>query len=443
MTQTAPVIEVFDDSYLSDVELGNEASNDWPPLAFADLRGARTCLAPVGFTWVGGRGNRRRYEWPNEYVFKPVWASASEYRREAADRLHEYAATLPSGKQQRRWRKRAAEFRQCGRWMITYKCQGCGELAPGLGLLKSSKCHLRICPSCERARGRRLATSLVERMATLPREVCRRDGQTVKVGPKFWTFTTKYDPTDPAEVTPDALSLRVSGLLDALAKLWVRQFRPMGFIAMFVRTELGNAGAVHAHAILWGPFVPERTVDAINAKGARFYERFGHSAPRAAREVNGIAFELAKYCTKSPGSKSEDWLAGRQRPCMDPELAVRWEIATARMHLQRSYGAFRSISQDEEETADTETVTEEETGSETVRSSEARSPEERQRTLSCPCCGLVGRWQQVEVRTESAIRALHARGFAALWGSRWKPRENGSRGTASPEARNCTSGTAG
>ena len=337
------------------------------------------------------------------------WAFAAQLRREAD--------SLPPALAER-MRRRAWKFVECGAYGKFRRCDDCGEIEPGTGQVFSRfPCHCLACDCCARAKAKRDSEELIASMRRVP----------VVEGYEWRSIvlTVRRDVSDPALHTAAALRERCIGLQEAGRRAWEEMLGPEYCLgaAMLTKPECADEGHVHLHALYYGPFVPKAKLEAIvaRARPPAGCEWGFADIQRAHVDEQGLARELAKYVTKGPSAKSEDWLAGEPRWVMDPTLAARWEVAVQGIKLSRVYGALREV-QDEQQQDTDEAL-------EVPAEPEEQAP---QNEYCQACC--FGQLQTVILPLEPTIRAMHARGHPALHGSRWKPRPGETPAPVAPAA---------
>jgi hypothetical protein len=267
-------------------------------------------------------------------------------------------------------------------------CNGCSAVNVASGTLIAT-CGLRVCPVCARRRTQRLRRRLL--LAWKHRQKDRRASL------YFLTFTLRYDPSDPADVTVDALMKRRELLLAGWMSVWRQYLKPRSHAAVRA-VEVGGSGAVHLHVLYYG-LRPD-----VNDVRLRWMFKVGDSpmidVQYVRRPEKGI-LELAKYVTKGASPAKADVLGGRPGGFMDPRLAVRVEIAFSGDRLIQCYGDWRKMDVDADEPDDDECVEDRELAH-----------------AACPHCGLVGDWRTVTLYTDEWL-ARYAR---LPDGSPWKPR---------------------
>jgi hypothetical protein len=295
--------------------------------------------------------------------------------------------------------KRAAGMRECGRMMTVAQCGACGEYADGTGELVTMHCHARACPCCARAKSGQDFHDLRDAMKAVP----KRDGYQWRM----IELTLKRDPRDSRQHTIDALHERIEALFRITKHLWDTHLARQEGTAMYAKVECAGTGHVHAHLVVYAPFMPKRLVESIIGQVKDLPRGIKHGfvwIDLARTNEEAIAAEATKYVTKSHSPMAEDWLAGDPREVMHPVLAARWELATMGTALSRTYGALREVEVDEEEKEDE------------VEAEGAQLPDH------CEHCGVVGEMRIVTVDTETTVAAMHAKGMRALSGSRWTPK---------------------
>lgn len=216
--------------------------------------------------------------------------------------------------------KRANSLEICGTRALAHKCEcGVRHVHPLIS------CGLRSCPFCSRRDASIRADNLARAMTVLAnRNPTKRW--------RFLTLTSRWDPSDPEQVTVQSLRSRVCDLFRRWSCVWTALRDHCGAIAAYVSCELSDRGHIHLHAVvlsqwidrgwlagLWGAFVDVREARRNSAK------------------------ELAKYATKSHSPADTQWVAGRHRRLIHPRLAARFEAATVGAHLRRSYGELRGV----------------------------------------------------------------------------------------------------
>src|SRR5262249_48063258 len=132
-------------------------------------------------------------------VFREVRQSERQYRNAVAAELSRYASELPKGKTRRRWNGAAKRLLDCGTLIAFRHCGMCGGPIVDTARLLTT-CQLRGCPTCARY--------LANEARSKAREVLKRLPRVEGFGFFAMHFTSRFDPTDPAEFACGALLAR-------------------------------------------------------------------------------------------------------------------------------------------------------------------------------------------------------------------------------------------
>jgi hypothetical protein len=233
--------------------------------------------------------------------------------------------------------KRALLMRSCGRMMTIAQCGACGEYTEGTGELVSMHCHARACPCCARYESGKDFHDLRDAMKAMP----KRDGYEWRM----IELTLKRNPRDSRQHTVDALIGRMDALFTISKHVWDKYLEREEGTAMYAKVECAGTGHVHAHLLVYAPYVPKAKLEAIVRQVKGLPSGIDHGfvwIEQAKKDEEALAAEATKYVTKSHSPMAEDWLAGSPREVMDPVLAARWEIATIGRALSRMYGELRA-----------------------------------------------------------------------------------------------------
>jgi hypothetical protein len=306
-------------------------------------------------------------------------------------------AQLPKGKRRRDWKAKAGAFGGCGRTVAALGCSNCGNVNLASGTIVAT-CGLRICPICARRRAERLRHRL--RAAWDKSTHGRRDEM------YFLTLTLRYDPGDPDEVSAAGLLRRKNELLAAWSSVW-RQYLKKRAHAACRAIEVGGSGMIHLHVLYLGRrpdvgILRARWMDLTSSPIVNIKAIRRGAVPRA-------IVELAKYVTKGASPAKVDVVSGVAGAFMDPELAVRVEIAFSGDRIVQCYGAWLGISVDDDEDDEVD---------------EAKDLW----AASCPHCGLVGEWHAQNFRLDEWLEKYGAEL------DNWRPRIGGS----GPRKKNAT-----
>jgi hypothetical protein len=318
-----------------------------------------------------------------------MWA----WRQRVAREMRNFALTeLPRGKVRRDWKNKAGAFAECGRTVAALACQGCGGASLASGTLVAT-CGMRTCPIC----ARRKAEKLRHRLSSAWKQA-HHDRKTSLY---FLTFTMRYDPTDPDEVSVAGLLRRKNELVECWGKVWRNYLKKRGEAACRA-IEVGASGMVHMH-VLYAGRRPE--IEDLRSEWLRLTNG---SSPlvnvRYCKDPQKAIVELAKYVTKGASPAKAAIVGGARGKYIDPRLAVRVEIAFSGDRIVQCYGKWLGIKVDDIEEVLPEEVQE-------------------QRELhkaACDSCGLVGEWRAI---------AFSLNAWIHTWGdslARWKPRIGGS-----------------
>ncbi len=269
-------------------------------------------------------------------IFSAKHESMWSWRHKVRNAMIGFAVKdLPAGKRRRDWKAKAHAFASCGRTVSALACNNCNEINYTSGTIIAT-CGLRICPICARRRAEKLRHRLRAAWDKQPRH--RRHGL------YFLTFTMRYDPSNPDEVTADALLRRKNEMLEAWSSVWRQYLKPRGRAACRA-IEVGASGMVHVHVLYDG-----RRPD-IEAVRARWVEKTASPIVnvRHCKQPDKAIVELAKYLTKGASPAKASIVSGTPGVFMDPELAVRVEIAFSGDRMVQCYGKWLGISVDDDD----------------------------------------------------------------------------------------------
>ena len=160
----------------------------------------------------------------------------------------------------------------------------------------------------------------------------------------FITFTLRYDPGDPDDVSVEGLKRRKALIREAVGYVWKKYLKPIGR-AMAMAVEVSPRGAVHIHALFHG------RRPNIEKLRATYMFRAGDSPFVNVQYVQrpGKAIrELAKYMMKAASPKNIRLLRGGRGAFIDPILAARAEVAFSGDRLFECLGAWRGADDDED-----------------------------------------------------------------------------------------------
>lgn len=260
--------------------------------------------------------------------------SLAEYRSKTAEELKRLALWHTAhGKRRRNFVKKARALITCGQFARFRRCGTCG-VADAESVRVECACDLRSCPTCARRRAdvfrARLDTSW--RMGLRPR----------KMGLYFLTFTLRYDPADPADLSVNGLKRRKKVVREAVGLVWKKYLKPNGR-AMAIAVEVSPRGAVHIHALYHGHRPDVRVLREtyqFRAGDSPFVNcRYVQKPAKAIRE-------LAKYMMKASSPKNVRLLRGGRGEFIDPVLAARAEVAFSGERLFECLGAWRGMDDD-------------------------------------------------------------------------------------------------
>lgn len=268
-------------------------------------------------------------------LFHPVQLSRRAYQTQAAAAIVDLARTTTSkGKRRRNWAKKAEQLRFCGTQFHGERCS-CDYVK---GYIEVS-CDLRICACCARRRSRKLAVDLIDKTSKL----------SLSHGLALYliTFTLVYDPASEVDLAVDGIRLRCERLLGAVQYCWRRYLRTLrtetSAPGLIRKVEVSPRGAVHCHALFYGPrpnIELVRMLYTSKAPGSTFvnikYVKTGKDRERSIKEV-------AKYIAKGASPARLDILRGGVGEYLDPILAARVEFALSGKRLIETQGCFRGM----------------------------------------------------------------------------------------------------
>jgi hypothetical protein len=164
------------------------------------------------------------------------------------------------------------------------------------------------------------------------------------MGLYFITFTLRYDPSDPDELSVVGLKRRKLLIRDAVGYVWKKYLRKIGR-AMAIAIEVSPRGAVHIHALFHG-HRPD-----VGKLRATYMFRAGDSpfvnckyVQRPAKAIR----ELAKYMMKAASPKNIRLLRGARGEFIDPVLSARAEVAFSGDRLFECLGKWRGADDEQD-----------------------------------------------------------------------------------------------
>ena len=285
-------------------------------------------------------GTSRSGDPPRAALFSVVWLTLAEYRERLARELRALAFWhAPHGKTRRNFVRKARAVLACGQFARVQRCGACGNVDR-----KSARvlcdCDLRSCPTCARRRADEFRRRLGEKW--------RAGERPRSMGLYFLTFTLRYDPSDPDDLSVEGLQRRKQIVRAAVGAVWKKYLKPRGR-AMAIAVEVSPRGAVHVHALFHG-----HRPDVVALRRVYMFH-FGDSPMVNVRYIRKPAEairELAKYMTKAASPKKLRLLRGGRGEFIDPVLAARAEVAFSGDRLFECVGAWRGVADDEDESPD-------------------------------------------------------------------------------------------
>ena len=273
-------------------------------------------------------------------LYGNVTLTLAEYRERVAHELKRLALwhAVP-GKRRRNFARKARALLACGQFARVQRCGTCGNIDQRSARVLCD-CDLRSCPTCARLRADDFRGRLGEKW---------RAGERPRgMGLYFLTFTLRYDPSSPEDLSVEGLQRRKQIVRAAVGAVWKKYLKRRGR-AMALAVEVSPRGAVHVHALYHG-----RRPDVGTLRRTYMFH-VGDSPMVNLRYVRkpakGIR-ELAKYMTKAASPKKVRLLRGGCGEFVDPVLAARAEVAFSGDRLFECMGAWRGADDDEESVPD-------------------------------------------------------------------------------------------
>lgn len=300
-------------------------------------------------------------------LFRPVRLTLGEFRRRVAVELHALSKTyFRPGKKRRGFKRAALSLVSCGSTATRDVCPECGR-ASMLTISIDTSCGLRCCPMCARRRANNLR-------ARLDRKWC--EGRRPRdMGLYLLTFTLRYDPGSPDDLSVEGLKRRRKLVRDAVGFVWKRYLKPRG-LSLALAVEVSPRGAVHVHALYHG-----HRPDARQLRSAYMFQ-VGDSPVVNCKYVRNPAKgirEVVKYLGKAASPRNPRIIRGGVGDFINPVLAARAEVAFSGARLFECLGAWRGADVDED------------------------APEREPH--ACPHCGGT-KWQRETVLFRSLLPAL-------------------------------------
>ena len=364
---------------------------------------------------AGGRKFKRR-------VYPKVHLNWRHWRRAITDELRQLSAKMQGDDRRlgERIAARADSIDMCITGVKAFECR-CGAPLEGSGEFRGGgkPCNSRVCPRCNRNR----ATVYGRWLRKIVAQVERDHSGAIRPNDQFWNprrsrhswkqivLTAQYDPTDPEDMSTEALRARAQGLRKAFSRIWKggKVDWPLYWVprpgegydhsvklkvpglgaddhsGAFTALEISAGGFVHLHALVFSTWVDGSDNGALMTLGRAGWGDLGQIKHVEHLEGEARHLEIAKYVTKITGvSKGEFFTPEGSAEIVHPHLAARWELALYGRRVSEMYGVFRGIDKpDRDESVPGD-------GEPTDRSE-----------CACARCGAVNDWWEWEGSVES------------------------------------------
>lgn len=269
-------------------------------------------------------------------LFGSVWMTADEQAERVAEELRRLALYhVAHGKRRRNFVKKARDLLNCGVFARVQRCGSCGTVDAQTAVIECG-CGLRSCPRCSRRRADVVRARLKEKF--------ERGERPRRMGLHLLTFTLRYDPASPVDLSIEGLKRRKQIVREAVGFVWKRYLKAHGR-AMALALEVSPRGAVHVHALYHGQR-PDlqllRNTYMFKAGDSPFVNWRPVSKPKKAIR------ELAKYMMKAASPKNPRVFRGSRGEFLDPVLAARAEVAFSGDRLFECFGAWRGVDEEED-----------------------------------------------------------------------------------------------
>jgi hypothetical protein len=309
--------------------------------------------------------------------FQPVLCNRLEFQRKASRELVELAhPEWIDTKRRIDWARKAKLLASCGTTYVRSRC-ACGH---SIGAIICN-CRLNICTLCLRHSVHRFIMQIRAMLSYLPRGYREMDLHLME-------FYLPYGPTVEKNVSVRGLHQIRAILRRSIAQTW-RQFLkflsvPGGCSGMLVVTGTSTQGHVFARGIFFGRAVDEaklRAVFARSTNGAQSAKRKQVVPCSHVAEPTAVK-EMVSYLTQGNLPDGMDIARGEPGQYVDPKLAARIELAFSGHRAVEAFGAFRTLSDDDDET----------------RFQDAFG--------CCPRCGALNRRTQIEIPLGELVRDM-------------------------------------
>jgi hypothetical protein len=317
--------------------------------------------------------------------FRPVQCNRLEFQRNTSRELVELAhPEYVDTSSQIDWARKARLLASCGTTFVRSRCV-CGHL---LGAIVCN-CRLSVCRLCLRHRAYRHIYQIRTMLSHLPRDYNR-------MALHLMEFYLPYGPTAEKNVSVNGLRRIRAILRSGISHTWRQYLKflsvPGRCAGMLVVTGTSVKGHVYARGIFFGRSVDEAKLRAVFARstyGAQFAKEkrvlsLNHLAKPTA--VKG----LVGYLTLGNLPEGKDIAQGESGQYADPKLAARIEFAFSGHRAVEVFGAFRTLSDDDDET----------------RFQDAFG--------CCPQCGAPGRRTRTEIPQRELARNIRTEWSPAL-----------------------------
>lgn len=313
-------------------------------------------------------------------LYSSVKMKLGRYRRAVASELAKLDGVYKrKGAQRRSWRHKAFDLEHCGGTVRVLACDGCDTPEASTACVECG-CELRCCPTCARR--------LSEIRAMRLEQSWEKGEKPREMGLYLLTFTLRYDPRSESDLSVEGLRKRGDTVRDGVRYVWRRYLKGRGR-AMAVTVEVGEHGAVHAHALYHGQRPDIEQVRLL------YMHRVGDSPMvnvQYVKEPKKAIREVAKYVTKASSPKRAELLGDEiGGTFLDPELAAKVEVAFAGQRLFQCYGPWR----------------------EAEREDDVPEGQDEGKPLCCAECGLVDSWHPTRFELKR---------WKEVAGPGWRPR---------------------